>query len=164
MVSGTHLITVGIGGPAVLLAAAFGFQYFGDLAPCPLCIWQRWPHAAAIAIGILFSFWRRPPIAVLAASVLACGTGIAGYHVGVENGWWPGLSSCAGASLNIMSGKELLDFSQPVNVTRCDEVAWSFLGLSMAAWNGLASAALACVWLALARDAVLNRAKQPAGR
>ncbi|MEO1000255.1 MAG: disulfide bond formation protein B [Pseudomonadota bacterium] len=31
---------------------------------------------------------------------------------------------------------------------RCDEVAWSFLGLSMAAWNGLASLALAVAWAA----------------
>lgn len=158
----SKLMAVGIGGPVVLLAAAFGFQYFGELAPCPLCIWQRWPHAAAIAIGILFFLWRRPPIAALTALALACGTGIAGYHVGVENGWWPGLSTCAGASLDITSGADLLDFSQPVNVIRCDEVAWSFAGLSMAAWNGLASAALVFIWLALARVTFLNRAKLPA--
>ena len=158
MVSNTPLLAVGIGGPAVLLAAAFGFQYIGDLLPCPLCIWQRWPHVAAIAIGILFAFRRQPPIAFFAALTLACGAGIAGYHVGVENGWWSGLSSCEGAPLEFTSGDALLDFSRPINVVRCDEVAWSFLGLSMAAWNGLASAALALVWLVLARSAVSHRA------
>ena len=104
----------------------------------------------------MFAFWRRPSIACLAALALACGAGIAGYHVGVENGWWSGLSTCQGAPLENMSGDALLDFSSPIAVTRCDEVAWSFLGLSMAAWNGLASAALAVVWLVLARASVLR--------
>ena len=157
MVSNTHLVAVGIGGPVVLLGAAFGFQHIGDLPPCPLCVWQRWPHAAAIAIGILFVFRRHPTIACSAALALACGAGIAGYHVGVENGWWSGLSTCGSAALEDMSGDALLDFSKPINVARCDEIAWSFLGLSMAAWNGLASAALALNWLLLARGAVPHR-------
>ena len=38
-------------------------------------------------------------------------------------------------------------------VVRCDEVAWSFAGLSMAGWNALLSAGLAVVWLAAARRA-----------
>jgi disulfide bond formation protein DsbB len=32
-------------------------------------------------------------------------------------------------------------------VVRCDEVPWELLGLSMASWNGIASLALAGLWL-----------------
>ena len=28
---------------ALILAAVFAFQYLGGAAPCPLCIWQRYP-------------------------------------------------------------------------------------------------------------------------
>ena len=32
-----------------MLLGAWAFQYIGGLAPCEMCIWQRWPHAAAIS-------------------------------------------------------------------------------------------------------------------
>src|SRR5678816_1880042 len=35
-----------------LLLGAFAFQYLGGLPPCEMCIWQRWPHGAAILLGI----------------------------------------------------------------------------------------------------------------
>ena len=40
-------------GSAAALAAAFAFQYIGGLAPCHLCLLQRYPHAVAIPLGIL---------------------------------------------------------------------------------------------------------------
>ena len=36
---------------------------------------------------------------------------------------------------------------QTVNVTRCDEAAWRFLGLSLAGYNALISLALAAIAL-----------------
>ena len=39
------------GASAALLAAALFFQAIG-YAPCELCLLQRWPHAAAVAIGL----------------------------------------------------------------------------------------------------------------
>jgi disulfide bond formation protein DsbB len=46
-------IALAAGGSAAMLLAAFGFQYIGGLAPCAMCLWQRWPHAVAIALGAL---------------------------------------------------------------------------------------------------------------
>ena len=46
-----------LAGSVLLLLAAFGFQHIGGLAPCPLCIWQRWPHAVSIALGLLILAW-----------------------------------------------------------------------------------------------------------
>src|SRR3982751_2906436 len=39
--------------PVALLGGALGSQYLGGLFPCEMCYWQRWPHAAAIALGAL---------------------------------------------------------------------------------------------------------------
>ncbi len=144
------LLLIGIGGPAGLLTAAFGFQYLGGLHPCPLCIWQRWPHAAAIVIGIAFLFLQSPIVALAAALAFATGTGIAAFHAGVELGWWKGLPTCAGPGIADLSGEQLLDFSVTLQPAGCDATAWTFLGLSMAAWNGLMSAALCLVWIRLA--------------
>ena len=46
------LILLAAGGSAALLLGAFGFQYIGELAPCKLRIWQRYPHALAVLIGV----------------------------------------------------------------------------------------------------------------
>ena len=36
-----------------VLAGAFLFQYAGGLTPCVLCIYQRYPYGAAIALSAL---------------------------------------------------------------------------------------------------------------
>ena len=46
------LVLMAAGGSLALLLGAFAFQYIGGLAPCVLCLWQRWPHAAAVLIGL----------------------------------------------------------------------------------------------------------------
>lgn len=149
----THLIVAAAGGSAALLLAALGFQYLGGLPPCPLCVWQRWPHLAAVALGpaaLLFG-GRLLPLAGAAAALTTAG--IAAYHTGIERGWWQGPESCSGdgAGLAGLSGDELMSTDAPVQVVMCDEVVWSFAGLSMASWNGLASLALAAVWVMAAR-------------
>ena len=40
-------------GSLSLLLGAFAFQFIGGLAPCPMCLWQRWPHVIAVVIGLL---------------------------------------------------------------------------------------------------------------
>ena len=130
---------------AALLTAAFGFEYLGGLAPCKLCLWQRWPHAGVIVFclmgttGVLRSGTAFLMIA-LCAGVTAI---IASYHVGVEQQLWQGPTSCSGA-LNSMSASDLLDSLLATSVVRCDEIAWSFANISMAGWNTLFSSGLAC--------------------
>jgi disulfide bond formation protein DsbB len=130
----------------LLLVTALGFQYLGGLAPCPLCIWQRWPHAAAAALGILVLTAPPRPLAALGVLVMLVGTGIGVYHFGIEHGWWQGPVSCVAPEIGNLSTEELLERIMAAPVVRCDEIAWSFLGISMAGWNALASLVLAVVW------------------
>ncbi|MCA3544252.1 MAG: disulfide bond formation protein B, partial [Rhodobacter sp.] len=44
MAQRTRLIILALAGSLALLAGAFAFQYIGGLAPCHLCLLQRWPH------------------------------------------------------------------------------------------------------------------------
>ncbi|MBP7241425.1 disulfide bond formation protein B [Amaricoccus sp.] len=133
-------------GSALLLAAAFAFQHFGGYAPCHLCILQRWPHAVAVALGLALLVWPRRELAMLGALAMLVGTGIAAYHAGIEQGWWTGPTTCVAPDVAGLTPEQLLQQILNAPVTRCDEIAWSFLGLSMAVWNGLASAVLALLW------------------
>lgn len=135
-------------GSVALLAAALGFQFLGGLAPCVLCIYQRWPHLLAVLAGALG--WVRPgPLPALMGAVGAMGSAAVGaFHTGVEREWWEGLAACAaGPDLTKMTPEEALEAMMTAVPQGCDVVAWSLLGLSMASWNMIVSIGLAGLWL-----------------
>jgi disulfide bond formation protein DsbB len=132
---------------AAMLAGAYAFQYLGGLAPCALCWDQRYAHMAALALGLAAAALARQAVGrlVLAAALaaLVAGAGIAVFHAGVEQHWWQGLASCSGAVAGAASVEDLMAQIEAAPVVRCDEIPWSFAGLSMAAWNALLSLAAA---------------------
>jgi disulfide bond formation protein DsbB len=141
-------------GSAALLAGAFAFQHIGGLAPCALCLWQRWPHAAAVLIGALAfaAGWRGLAWLGLLAALVTAGIGL--FHAGVEQGWWEGLAACSGGSIAGIPTADLLNPAADLPApARCDEIPWALFGLSMAAWNAVLSLGLAGLWLAAARRA-----------
>lgn len=140
-------------GSAGLLAGAYYFQYIVGLAPCALCLQQRWPHFAAAALGIV-GFALPKAVVLLAGALAAAASGVIGvFHTGVERGWWEGPSECSGnLDFSQMTADQLLDAVLAAPVVRCTDVTWEMAGLSMASWNAILSFALAGVWLfALAR-------------
>ena len=136
----------------VMLGGALLFQHVAGLQPCVLCLYQRWPWAVAIGLGIIaLAFWRHPKarsvMAGLGGLTLLVGAGIAAFHVGVEQGWWEGTPGCGGAPLSGGSIEDITAQLLATPVIRCDEVAWSLAGISMAGYNFLISLALAIVAL-----------------
>ncbi len=145
------LILIATLGSAALMLGALGFQYLGELPPCKLCYWQRYPHVAAIVIGAvaLITGWRFLPwLGALAALSTAA---VGAYHVGVEQGWWEGPTTCTSGAIDGLSTDALLDQIMGAPLIRCDEIAWQMLGLSMAGWNAVLSLTLAVVWMLAAR-------------
>lgn len=150
-----ELMLIAAAGSFVLLAGAFVFQYLG-YAPCKLCIWQRWPHGVAIAVGAISVVTGPFLLLALVGAGGAISSAVIGiYHTGVEKKWWDGPASCSGNgnSLEGLSGADLLSLDAPVDIVLCDEVAWAFMGLSMASWNAVFSFLLAGIWIAAMRRA-----------
>lgn len=142
------MATLAAAGSAALLLGALAFQYVGGLAPCALCIWQRWPHLVAVVIGLLLLLTGWRGLALAGALAAAASAAIGVFHVGVEQAWWEGLQSCTGNSIAGLSTADLLNPAVDVApVARCTDIAWSMFGISMAGWNALLSAGLALVWL-----------------
>ena len=79
----TSLVLLAAGGSFLLLAGAFLFQALG-WAPCAMCLWQRWPHAAAVLIGALALALPGRLLPLLGALAAATTAGIAVFHSGVE--------------------------------------------------------------------------------
>ena len=140
-------------GSAAILASALGSQFIGGLSPCPLCIWQRWPHVAAVVIAVaaVTVLWRHTrPLALLGMLAMLVGAGLGLYHTGVERGWWEGPDTCTSSDITNLSTDQLLAQIMSAPLVRCDEVQWDLLGLSMASWNAVISLGLASLWLATA--------------
>ena len=124
--------------PLALLGGALGSQYLGGLHPCEMCYWQRWPHGAAIILAAL-SFLgpatssRSRTLILLAALGIAVSGVIGVYHAGVEARIFEGLTTCTA------SGAHTLEEIMNAPLVRCDQVQFSFLGISMAGWNAILS-------------------------
>nr|WP_272490749.1 disulfide bond formation protein B [Mesobacterium pallidum] len=138
-------------GSTLLILGALAFQFIGEMPPCKLCYWQRYPHVAAIAIGALALGQRG--LAWLGAAAAATTAGIGIYHSGVEQGWWEGPTTCTSGPIGGLSTDDLLNQIMAAPLVRCDEIPWEMFGLSMAGWNALISLGLTAIWIMAARRA-----------
>lgn len=144
-------------GSSALLGGALAFQYLGGLAPCEMCYWQRWPHLAAILLGLAaLAFARtagRRVLVMLAGMAILVSAGIALFHAGVELHWWQGPTTCSAAPTSSASTQDIIAEVLAAPIVRCDAVPWELFGLSLAGWNALLSALIggAVLWLASRR-------------
>jgi disulfide bond formation protein DsbB len=126
---------------AALAALLFAFtvQYDFGVQPCILCLWQRVPYGLVILLAGLACLPAMRPHApvmlVLCAGIFVIGAGLAIFHTGVELHWWLGTSGCALTPLHGSTPEDLRTQLLHTVVARCDEISWTFLGLSMANWN-----------------------------
>jgi len=141
--------------PAALLAGAFGSEHLGGLYPCEMCWWQRWAHIAALAFALLslapLPDRGRSLVWLAAAAILTSGA-IGAYHAGVEAKIFEGFTECTSTGTGA-SAEEMLEQIMNAPMVRCDEVQWSFLGISMAGWNAILSLGfgLMILWLSIRR-------------
>mgnify|MGYP001577455240 FL=1 len=154
---------------ASLLIGAHLFETFGGLAPCALCLDQREAHWTGLTLslaGVLAASllrWRRAAIATAGACALVYlfSAGLAFYHTGVENHFWPGPTTCTGGGPVDLGDGSLADIlNEKPQGPSCSEAAWRFLGVSMAGYNLLVSAGLFGVCLAAASLAVRDARRQ----
>ena len=137
------------------LAAVWIFQGLG-YAPCELCLTERYAFYAAAPIAALAALFASRSahglaraLFVLLALIFLANVALAFYHVGVEQHWWPGPTACTGALTGPVDLNGLTKALNSERVVNCDEVQLRILGLSLAGWDVVASAALA-IYSALA--------------
>jgi disulfide bond formation protein DsbB len=147
-----------------LLCGAWFFQFGLGYPPCQMCYWQRHAHKIVLviaAIAIALSFTAKPYsrfFNLLLALAFLGSVGMAFWHVGVEYKIWEGPQTCAAGG-----GLDEIDMSDPLAILdkkikgpACTEALWHFLGLSMAAWNGIISLIGVSAMLVLARKGKKN--------
>ena len=129
-----------------------------------MCVTQRWAHAAIAGAGMtVFLALRALPLPDLSARLGVALVGVlslvslwhAAHHVLVEYGVLDLPPSCTGVSSGPVSLAQMEAlFETARTIPLCNEIAWSFLGVSMAGWNALISLGLATVSLLVLIDAM----------
>lgn len=144
----------------VTILGALGSQFIGGLQPCELCLEQRLPYYWGLPLlALILILWNRLPLTAwyvamaIVAALFAWGAYLGGFHSGVEWGFWPGPTACTGVGNDL--SMDMLNDLQPV--IGCDVVQFRFLGLSLAGYNALISAAI--VGLLLVAMTVQARSK-----
>jgi len=142
------------------IAGAWVFEWAG-YAPCELCLMQRWAYYAGVPLAALVAIIAaRGPRGLAGAGLALLGLIFLGgmifgaYHAGVEWGFWPGPTGCTGALARADSMADFLKQLETTKVVRCDAVAIRILGLSLAGWNAVISAAMAALAFIGARRAL----------
>lgn len=138
---------------ALLLGGAFLFQLAG-YPPCELCWWQRYPYIAAMAValaGKAISLLPARLVLLVLALLFMTDAGIAAFHVGVEQRWWEGLSTCSGYVNLTDNIDDALKAIMDAPIIRCDEIAWSLFGISMAGYNFLVATGMSLFLLSRCR-------------
>lgn len=115
------------------LAAALAIERFVGLAPCALCLLERWPYRVAIVVALL-AFIAPPVLArallVLVVLTLLSDVALAFIHVGVEAHWWPSpLPECAAPRFIGGTIAERLASMPAIPAKPCDDPSYLFPGL-----------------------------------
>ena len=149
----------------VALGTALLAQYVGGLAPCVLCIYQRYAYLGALAAGLIgIAVGGRPAarrLAIVAAgAAFLAGAGLALFHVGVEQLWWRGTAGCTAPAID--PNASIAELRKQLLATRfvaCDQIPWSLFGISIAGYNLLASLAFAAasLWAAVRTGKIVGR-------
>jgi len=126
---------------AGLMGYALYAQYGLGLDPCPLCIFQR---IGIMALGVVFLVaalhhprrWGAYVYAALIGIAALATMGVSGRHLYVQS-LPPGAVPSCGAPLDVMW--QFTPWNEVIRKVlvgggECQQVNWTFLGLSMPAW------------------------------
>jgi disulfide bond formation protein DsbB len=130
---------------AVLSLGVIGFvlfsQYVQYYEPCELCLRERLPWYATIALALAGVAFPSRWMLIAIGLVLLVGAGLGLHHSGVEQHWWPGPTECTSGSSGAGSVEELRKMMMRAKTVQCDAIAWTLFGISMATFNFLRSRA-----------------------
>ena len=126
------------------LSIAYFIQYVLGHKPCNLCIIERIPYISAIIlISLIFILNRyQKIISSLILIFFIFGAVVSFYHFGIEQGFFSESLICELTNNNPLNKEELLNQLKKAEIVSCKDVAFRFLGLSLATINTIISLAL----------------------
>jgi len=124
----------------VTLVSAVYIEFVLGAKPCKLCVYQRIPYVLTILVGLLLYFSSKIRLyLILTILFQTLGLGISIFHSLIERGIIHYEMGCTSVKNDFESIDELRNFLDAAPITKCNEINFSFLGLSLANMNILVS-------------------------
>ena len=124
----------------IAISIALIAEYFFEILPCKMCLYQRYPYYFIIIFSLIYLFTKKTPLAwyywIINFSFII-GLFFSLWHVGIEQKILPGLSGCSNIIEKTSSLKNLKEQIINQNVINCNEITWSVMSVSMATYNSL---------------------------
>ena len=116
---------------------ALYYEYFENYEPCTFCIYQRIPYFLIIFFSLVYlilkknlNFFQFLILLFFLSSLVVSTT-----HVGIEQGYWSVNTSCTSKINDFEDIEQLRSSLMSATITKCDEIIWSYKGISMAGYN-----------------------------
>ena len=123
-----------------ILISTLLIEYVFDFPPCKLCIYQRIPYVLIIILGITLVFLGKKKEFLFVFILLQIvNFVIASFHSLVERGVVEYEMNCTSTGADIQTIEELRIFLEKVPITKCNEILFSIMGLSLANFNLIVS-------------------------
>ena len=122
------------------LVIAYISEYFFEIQPCKLCIYQRIPYIIITIIVVidltkLFKKLSSKIISLIIEILLIVNFSIAIFHYGIEKRFFKFQSGCVNNSNNAGNFEDYKKMLVNQDYVLCDQVSYEFLGVSMNIWN-----------------------------
>ena len=140
-------IAINITISVVILFIVYVLQYFFGMAPCDMCINERYPYFIVIILGtVSYGIKSNTKVVeiitnLIFAIIYFIGLIYSVYHVGIERKYWIGSSNCS-SKINTLDIETLSSQLMEMPIIRCDEPTFLFNFISIAELNTIAMGVL----------------------
>ena len=140
-------IAINISISVVILFIVYVLQYFFGMAPCDMCINERYPYFIVIILGtVSYGIKSNTKVVeiitnLIFAIIYFIGLIYSVYHVGIERKYWIGSSNCS-SKINTLDIETLSSQLMEMPIIRCDEPTFLFNFISIAELNTIAMGVL----------------------
>ncbi len=143
----------------VSLISAYIIEYILKQEPCKLCIYQRFPYFVSILLLLNILLLRKyiKQCLLILSLVSLCGSAIAFYHFGIEQGFFNESLVCETKNFDQNLSKEEVLKQLKENTISCKNVTFRVFGLSLATINTIFSFILFYIFLRLFKNYEVDR-------
>ena len=127
----------------LILLIVYYLEFFIEVEPCKLCIYQRFPYFIVILLAssslliknlkikkLTFIFY----ILIFFISLI-----MSLYHFGIEKNLWNALTGCEANIKSFGNSNNLKEYLLNKNYVSCKDVSFKFLEISLAGYNIIVS-------------------------
>lgn len=121
------------------LAFAYGAEFFYNVQPCPLCLYERYIYVFLFLASLSYLHLRSKEQLHTYLELLVLGGGLAltFYHLGVENHWWQPSAACKGGTglPTPQTLEELKAQMAAASPPKCTQHNWDIFSVSAVLWS-----------------------------